>query len=273
MTLADRIVEVLQTVPAGLDDDELANRLGVVRQAVNQACRKLAAGDRLRRGVGGTGKIINTLDRTWQPVERVAAMPEAGSLLTEDEIKAAVRQRLIAGGYHVRVAWGRERGIDIEATRAETPDRLVIEAKGEAALQPQQANYFLGALGELIQRMDDPSARYGLALPDNRQYRGLVQRLPALVWTRLSLIAFFVRRLPDGYNVDELSGDSTIPRARVADTAIRTDTRQRCAACGEPVVLDDPDDPGSWIHAPDANDRADHTAWIDATPPARRRRA
>jgi hypothetical protein len=264
MTLADRIVEVLQTVPAGLDDDELANRLGVVRQAVNQACRKLAAGDRLRRGVGTSGKIINTLDRTWRPVERLPAMPAEGSLLIEDEIKGAVRHHLASDGYDVRVAWGRQRGIDIEATRSEPPDRLVIEANGEATLQPQQLNYFLGALGELLQRMNDPSARYGLALPDNRQYRGLVQRLPALVWTRLNLFVFFVRRRPDGHEVDVIRSDGMDSAADAASAATETDDdRPRCAACGEPVMLDDLDDLESWIHTPDANDRADHTAWID----------
>ena len=174
MTLADRIVEVLHTIPAELDDDELADRLGVVRQAVNQACRKLAAGDRLRRGVGTSGKIINTLDRTWRPVERLPAMPAEGSLLIEDEIKGAVRHHLASDGYDVRVAWGRQRGIDIEATRSEPPDRLVIEAKGEATLQPQQVNYFLGALGELIQRMDDPSALV----------RTRAARQPPISWTR-----------------------------------------------------------------------------------------
>ena len=61
-TLGERILEEVHVVP-GLDDDELAARLGVVRQAVNQACRKLATGGQLSRGVGGTGKIINTLDR------------------------------------------------------------------------------------------------------------------------------------------------------------------------------------------------------------------
>jgi len=39
-------------------------------------------------------------------------------------------------------------------------------------------NYFLGALGELIQRMTDVTATYGLALTNNKQYRGLVQHLP-----------------------------------------------------------------------------------------------
>ncbi len=183
--------------------------------------------------------------------------------MTEDEIKTAVRQRLMSEGYHVRVARGRERGIDIEATRAEPADRLVIEAKGEAALQPQQVNYFLGALGELLQRMNDPTARYGLALPDNRQYRGLAQRLPGLVWTRLNLNLFFVRRLPDGYIVDVITRGGAESLATAATSKGRFDGRPRCAACGEPIVLDDPKDPESWIHAPDANDRADHTAWID----------
>ena len=32
--------------------------------------------------------------------------------------------------------------------------------------------------------MASTSAAYGLALPDNPQYRGLVNRLPALVWER-----------------------------------------------------------------------------------------
>ena len=38
--------------------------------------------------------------------------------------------------------------------------------------------------------------------------------------------------------------------------------RVRCRLCGEPAVLDDPTDGSSWIHAPDANDRGDHTAEV-----------
>ena len=43
------------------------------------------------------------------------------------------------------------------------------------------------------------------------------------------------------------------------------DQRRRCTVCGQPVVLADEDDPQSWIHADDANDRADHTAEVDST--------
>ena len=38
------------------------------------------------------------------------------------------------------------------------------------------------------------------------------------------------------------------------------DRRPKCAACREPIELDDPDDPDSWIHCEDANDLGDHTA-------------
>jgi len=38
--------------------------------------------------------------------------------------------------------------------------------------------------------------------------------------------------------------------------------RPTCRLCGEYVVLDDPDDDMSWIHAEDANDRGDHTTEV-----------
>ena len=38
--------------------------------------------------------------------------------------------------------------------------------------------------------------------------------------------------------------------------------RRTCRLCGEPVVMDDPSDPMSWIHAEDANDHCDHTAEV-----------
>lgn len=39
---------------------------------------------------------------------------------------------------------------------------------------------------------------YGLALPLNRRYRGLVDRLPRLAWERLGLVVFWVDRDVDG---------------------------------------------------------------------------
>ena len=71
---------------------------------------------------------------------------------------------------------------------------MLLEAKGSAVNPPQQVNYFLSALGELLQRMSDPAATYGLALPDSQQYRGLAGRLPALAWQRMRLTVLFVSK-------------------------------------------------------------------------------
>lgn len=203
-TTAERILDRLQASGEPMDDDEIAAALGLRRQAVNQACRALEVQGRIRRRVLVGSKIQNILVAAGEnPPTVLLNRPSRDGLLSEDEVKEAVRAHLADQGYTVTIAWGHQRGIDIEAQ--DSVSRLVIEAKGEASLQPQQVNYFLGALGELVQRMSDPDARYGLALPDNRQYQGLVERLPGLAWERLRLLIFMVSRCGDGYVVRELS--------------------------------------------------------------------
>jgi hypothetical protein len=123
----------------------------------------------------------------------------ASGLLTEDQVKFAVKGVLEQRGFSVAVAWGHIRGVDLEATNDR--QRLLIEAKGDAATPQQQGAYFLGALGELVQRMIDPDAEYGLAFPDNRRYRGLVERLPDLAVESLRLHVFYVSREQDQWLV------------------------------------------------------------------------
>jgi len=95
----------------------------------------------------------------------------------------------------------------IEAIRADPLDHVVLQARGEDS-QPHQTNYFVGALGELIQHMTHPDARYGFAFPDSAQYRALVRTLPRPAWDRLRLVVYFVgRTMPEhGYRVDPLRG-------------------------------------------------------------------
>lgn len=204
-SLADRILDAVGDAP--LDDDALAKRLGVRhRQAVNQAARRLQSQGRLSRFTGVDGKIVNALPDGVTP--QPSAPPRSGTAargpgdrISEDEVKEAVRAFLAAQGFDVEVAWGRARGIDIDAQH---PDgsRFVIEAKAEVGHSgAQQVNYFLGMLGELVQRMNDPRARYGIALPANRQYRGLVDRVPALARERLRLVVFWVSRKGDELRV------------------------------------------------------------------------
>lgn len=226
-TLGDRILDAIRYGP--LDDDVLAKRLGVAqRQSVNQTARRLEAQGLLRRIPGPDGKIVNALPaqaapRSAQPVgesTRAGAQLDAGPAtaagrrdrftgdrITEDEVKEAVRAYLVAHGFEVEVAWGHAAGIDIDA-RHRDGRRYVIEAKGELGIPgAQQHNYFVGMLGELVQRMSDPEARYSIALPDNRQYRGLVNRLPTVAKERLRMTVYWVDRDADGLNVavDETS--------------------------------------------------------------------
>lgn len=118
-------------------------------------------------------------------------------------MKVAIRDRFERQGFTVQVAWGHVRGIDIEARRGE--ERWAIEAKGEAATDQMGGNYFLNALGELLQRMSDERTRYAIALPENRRNLGLVGRFPDLARMRLGLTVFLVRRDGDGYVVREVA--------------------------------------------------------------------
>jgi hypothetical protein len=86
---------------------------------------------------------------TSTTVQPVPLPQDAGQSISEDAVKAAVQDYLVARGLHVEVRWGRDRAVDITATGPN--ERWIIEAKGEVLSPQQQGNYFLGALGELIQ--------------------------------------------------------------------------------------------------------------------------
>ncbi len=60
MKNADRITSELRG-QSGLDDDELAKRIGIIRQSVNQECRLLEMKGVLIREQGPRGKIVNRL--------------------------------------------------------------------------------------------------------------------------------------------------------------------------------------------------------------------
>lgn len=201
-TIAERIIAALRQ-DGPLDDDDLAKRLDVRRQSINPVANRLAARGDIQRFAGPQGKLLNTIPGGGRvpSVPTAPKTPQHDDLLTEDEVKTAVRDHLEDSGYAVTVAWGRTRGIDLDARHQAEP-AVIVEAKGEVASDQQQGNYFLGALGELIQRMEDPSAVYALALHDNRRYRGLVSRLPILARQRLGLRVYWVRRTPDALQVE-----------------------------------------------------------------------
>jgi hypothetical protein len=79
-TIAARVLEELRRSSRPLDDDELADRLGVrPRQTINQVCRRLERSRQLRRYTGPEGKIVNEVRRSSAvqrpPRARVTAAP------------------------------------------------------------------------------------------------------------------------------------------------------------------------------------------------------
>lgn len=110
--------------------------------------------------------------------------------LAEDSLKQVLKDWLQADGWETQIAWKGARGADIIAHRGD--ELWIIEVKGRGSLQPMRVNYFLAILGETLQRMSDPDARYSIALPDLAQFRGLWDRLPELAKKRTTISAIFV---------------------------------------------------------------------------------
>jgi len=93
----------------------------------------------------------------------------------------------------------------------------------------------------------------------------------ALFWSEASALAFAEQLvlarwsgasppLIGGSPIDAYNA-SVEPSERVVIRPVEIrGERERCKLCGEPIVLDDPADPMSWIHAEDADDMGDHTA-------------
>ena len=167
-----------------------------MQQQVNQVCRVLADRGSIVRRARPDGRIGNfpagvAADecpfegRHHQPLRSSSAEG-----LTEDDVKRVLDVWLRSQGWEPRIAWGHHRGADIDARRGQ--ERWIIEAKGSGSLQPMRVNYLQAVLGEILQRMDDPNARYSIALPDMRQYRDLWERLPRLAKSRTNITALFV---------------------------------------------------------------------------------
>ena len=195
-TLKDRIVALLRKDP-GLTDREITDRLFdrvAGPQAVNQATRSLSAIGQLVRRPKPNGQIANYLSgRDDVPLASPTSSPPSeapGDMLSEDQVKRHVKAWLESAGWEVSVLWGHDRGIDITAQN--NGKRWIIEVKGCGSLNPMRVNYFLSILGELLQRMADPEAKYSIALPDMKQFRGLWDRLPALAKQRTTISALFV---------------------------------------------------------------------------------
>ena len=163
-------------------------------QPVNGICRRLAEKKLILRRDRQDGILGNYLanDATSEPPTQLPEPEDQQSLeQSEDQIKHMLKDHLTSKGWIIRgIAWGKKPGIDIEAERE--GQRWLIEVKGIGARPQMRANYFLGVLGELLCRMNDPDAKYSIAVPDVPQFRNLWRRFPAEAKSRTRITTLFV---------------------------------------------------------------------------------
>jgi len=189
------VIQLLSEIP-GLSDREMADRLCGRTQApqpVNGICRRLAEKNVVARRLRPDGIIGNYLtDLSNPPPDQAPAPRDQQSLRqSEDEIKQVLRDFLSSESWTILgIAWGKSRGIDIEAERG--GQRWLIEVKGIGSRPQMRVAYFLGVLGELLGRMTDPQAKYSIAVPDVVQFRNLWRRLPVEAKSRTRITALFV---------------------------------------------------------------------------------
>jgi len=191
-----QVICLLQDKP-GLSDREITDRLlgpGRPQQSTNGMCRRLEKNGVLVRRLrpdGIRGNYLVSASGEEPATQRVDPGEERSMGASEDEVKQALAAYLTSQGWTIRcIAWGNSRGVDIEAERR--GQRWLIEVKGIGSRPEMRQNYFLGVLGQILCRMDDPAAKYSIAVPDTQQFRGLWSRLPTEAKSRTQITALFV---------------------------------------------------------------------------------
>ena len=110
--------------------------------------------------------------------------------LSEDKAKDILNDWLIKDNWKTEIAFGNKRGADIIASKDSFT--WIIEVKGTASRPPMFNNYFLSIIGEILQRMNNPSAKYSIAFPNNLKFRRLWNELPSEAKRRLDITMLIV---------------------------------------------------------------------------------
>ena len=188
MTLKEQILKRVSEFP-GSTDTELELFFKKSHQQINQTCRHLERqGFLLRRKNPFKGNVIGNFPTGipfMETHQNPDPIPQEGQDLQEEDIKRILTDKLCSDGWSVKTAWGHSPGADIDATK--NGHRWLIEVKGPGSRSPMRVNYFLSILGEILQRMEDPKAKYSIALPDMEQYRRLWNKLPKLAKERTTI--------------------------------------------------------------------------------------
>jgi|GEM_PF-841599 len=194
MTIKQRIMDYLRTHPEGIDDDSLANVLGLKqRQQANSRCRELEkAGVVERRHV--RGKIHNFWQGNPQtPLQQDSLCDErivqsysiSEPWYWEGNVQAQVVNHLVSQKYLIRSVAdtrSRQQGKDIVAER--DGKKLWITAKGypkgteRTKPSTQAGHWFKQAVFDVLEyRGESAGVELGIALPDFPRYSSLANRI------------------------------------------------------------------------------------------------
>jgi DNA-binding Lrp family transcriptional regulator len=202
MSARDRIIALLRTHPEGLDDDVIAEKLGLSRrQQANSRCRELERdGIVERRSVGG--KIQNILTGNAPPVhvraETVTGPADVDPCRPwcwEGTVVRSVTSFLTARGWSIEAIANTETGqpgADIKACRADSV--LIVEVKGYPSKtyergprkgQPKRTNpptqarhWFAEALlTALLRQAENRQHHVAIAFPEFAVYTKLLTRV------------------------------------------------------------------------------------------------
>ena len=114
------------------------------------------------------------------------------ALLSDKLIKQILENYLVARGWDIAVSTVTDRGIDIKAKRDTAS--WIIRANFFKPPREGIVISFVSVLGEILQRMDDPSKKYSVAFPDIKPFRRLWDRLPTLAKDSMGITALFVNQ-------------------------------------------------------------------------------
>lgn len=189
-TVAQRILDYLNTHPEGADDDELAAALGLKqRQTANIVCRRFAEQNLIQRQPVG-GKIRNYGLGQTLPSPKIAVAETEDRLWSwEGYVQEHVVRYLVDQGYtilHTANTATHERGKDIVAQKEERI--LWVSVKGyqrDTLRTPatlQAGHFFKDALFDMLAwRGVSDTADLALALPNYPRYHTLLAKVAWLL--------------------------------------------------------------------------------------------
>jgi hypothetical protein len=223
-SIKDRILALLAEAGPPLDDDQIAARIGVVRQQVNDRCRQLARSRQIVRGRDTDAKIVNrrvpSSPLPARPPASSASTPPTGGVAPradepsdwfwEGHVQARLRDHFVVQGWRLLRESNcllRERGIDLLLERHGA--QLAIEVKGFPSstygrgplkgqpkpTQPtlQAKHWFAEALLAAIRILSKhPEYAVAVGFPDMPRYRSLIESTGHAL-TRLGLGVFLVQ--------------------------------------------------------------------------------